>query len=405
MLFLSMVVCAVFAQNNVGGNVDSKEPISYADKSFLSSILNYDSLKSKPAPYNWPELMGNTFKFTYTTGECRMIPSQFLFDAAEKLGVEKQYKSEQIESNEYPAVVCKLTGIVIQKTDSEHLVRAFYEADDIIPNTVFNFDNRPWYLNTTQKKHFQAIYRPGKGVIKLIDDAYCTYYSQYPAGSFIIDKVYSNFDSISQKFYAHTELSIGCGSQIDIRGLNCKVYKKNDMNNATHTFSCHDSGLYDYKERKRPNIVANFNADNVLIEKKVFDYSIDKMIDSNPATSFVENSVDDNISFIFDYYDLPKNVKKIIIVNGFAKNENLYKANNQIKSIAIKAYDSNYDPICEKTFNLKQTMDFQFIELNIDNCQRLEIRSTELYKGTKYNDTCIAEFDILTDEGWLISGK
>lgn len=337
-----------------------------------------------------------------------MIPSQFIFDAAEKLGVEKQYKSEQIESNEYPEVVCKLTGIVIQKTDNEHLVRAFYEADDIIPDTVFNFDNRPWYVNTKPKKHFQAIYRPGKGVVKIIDDAYCTYYSQYPTGSFIIDKVYSNFDSISQKFYAHTELTIGCGSQIDIggNGLKCSIYKKNDVNNATHNFSCHGSNLYDYTERGRPKTIAEFITDDVLIEKKVFDYTIDKMIDSNPATSFVENSVDDNISFKLNFYDSLKNIKKIKIINGFAKNENLYKANNQIKTISIKAYGSTVRTLLfEQTFDLKQTMDFQFIELDIKNCGRLKIESTDLYKGTKYNDTCIAEFDILTDEGWLISDK
>ena len=42
-----------------------------------------------------------------------MIPSQFLFDAAKKLGVEKEFISDQVESKEYPEFTCKLTGIVI----------------------------------------------------------------------------------------------------------------------------------------------------------------------------------------------------------------------------------------------------------------------------------------------------
>ena len=85
-LLLSVILCSLYAQNKAGGNVNSKEPIAYADKEFLTGILDYDSLKNTPAPQNWPEPLNNTFKFTYVTGECRMIPSQFLFDAAKKLG-------------------------------------------------------------------------------------------------------------------------------------------------------------------------------------------------------------------------------------------------------------------------------------------------------------------------------
>lgn len=407
-LLLSVILCSLYAQNKAGGNVNSKEPIAYADKEFLTGILDYDSLKNTPAPQNWPEPLNNTFKFTYVTGECRMIPSQFLFDAAKKLGVEKEYNSDQIDSEEYPEVTCKLTGILIQKTDDEYLVRAFYEANDIIPDTVSNMRNRPWYINNNPKKHLQAIYRPGKGVIKIIDDAYCTWYSSYPAGSSIIDKVYSNFDSISKKIYTHTQLSLGLceNEEVNVGKLNCNILKKNDIKNATHTYSCHSSHLYDYKENRRPEVFAEFVTFNVLIENKVFDYAIDKMIDSNPATSFVESSEDDNISFDINLYELSRNIKGLKIINGFAKNENLYKSNNQVKTISVKAYGSSITkPIFEKTFKLKQTMDFQFIELNIENCRRLHIQSIELYKGTKYNDTCIAEFDILTDDGWLISDK
>lgn len=403
-LLLSVILCSLYAQNKAGGNVNSKEPIAYADKEFLTGILDYDSLKNTPAPQNWPEPLNNNFKFTYVTGECRMIPSQYLFDAAKKLGVEKEYNSDQIDSEEYPEVTCKLTGILIQKTDDEYLVRAFYEADDIIPDTVSKLRNRPWYINNNPKKHFQAIYRPGKGVIKIIDDAYCTWYSSYPAGSSIIDKVYSSFDSISKKIYTHTQVSLGCQNEVYISRLHCDLLEKNDIKNATHTYNCHSSDLYDYNENRRPGIFAELVTFNVLIEKKVFDYTIDKMIDLNPATSFVESSEDDNISFDINLYDLSRNIKGLKIINGFAKNENLYMANNQVKTIIIEGYqDDITTPAFVKTWNLKQTMDYQIIKIDFPDCRRLHIQSTELYKGTKYNDTCIAEFDILTDDGWLIS--
>lgn len=51
-ILLLVTFCALYAQNKIGGNVNSKEPIAYADASFLSGILDYDSLESKQAPQN-----------------------------------------------------------------------------------------------------------------------------------------------------------------------------------------------------------------------------------------------------------------------------------------------------------------------------------------------------------------
>lgn len=405
-LLLSVILCSLYAQNKAGGNVNSKEPIAYADKEFLTGILDYDSLKNTPAPQNWPEPLNNTFKLTYVTGECRMIPPQFLFDAAKKLGVEKEYNSDQIDSEEYPEVTCKLTGILIQKTDDEYLVRAFYEADDIIPDTVSNMRNRPWYINNNPKKHFQAIYRPGKGVIKIIDDAYSLYTPQGPTPSCIQTKVYSAFDSLSKKKFVHTVLSLSVQDEISVGRLHCDIFDKAEVKNATHTYSFIYSDLYDYVERRRPSTIVYFIANNVLIENKVFDYTIDKMLDSNPATSYVENSEDNNNYFTVIFPQKNRNVKGLRIINGFAKNNNLYMANNQIKTIIIEGYqDDVTTPAFVKTWNLKQTMDYQIIKFDFPDCECLYIKSTDLYKGTKYNDTCIAEFDILTDDGWLISDK
>ena len=401
---LSVILCSLYAQNKAGGNVNSKEPIAYADKEFLTGILDYDSLKNTPAPQNWPEPLNNTFKFTYVTGECRMIPSQFLFDAAKKLGVEKEYNSDQIDSEEYPEVTCKLTGILIQKTDDEYLVRAFYEADDIIPDTVSNMRDRPWYINNNPKKHFQAIYRPGKGVIKIIDDAYSLYTPQGPTPSCVQTKVYSAFDSLSKKNFVHTVLSLSVQDEISVGRLHCDIFDKADVKNATHTYSFIYSDLFDYVEKRRPMKTAEFVTFNALIENKVFDYTIDKMLDLNPSTSYVENSDDNNINFTVVFSNRKRNIKGLRIINGFAKNNNLYMSNNQVKTIVIKGYDNaSIKPSFEKTWNLKQTIDYQIIKFDFPDCDQLEIESTEIYKGTKYNDTCIAEFDILTDEGWLIS--
>ncbi len=401
-LLLSVILCSLYAQNKTGGNVNSKEPIAYADKEFLTGILDYDSLKNTPAPQNWPEPLNNTFKFTYVTGECRMIPSQFLFDAAKKLGVEKEYNSDQIDSEEYPEVTCKLTGILIQKTDDEYLVRAFYEADDIVPDTVSKLTNRPWYINNTPKKHFQAIYRLGKGIIKIIDDAYCTYYEF--TGTNMQNKIFSNFDVTANNLFAHTEVEIDTNTSTFIKKIESSIFDNSKLKNAIHTYSCNSSDLYDDENNHRPMPLFTLRTSNALIENKIYDYTIDKLVDSNFATSYVENSENDEISFDIDFYEVSKNIKGLKIINGFAKNENLYKANNQVKTIVITGYGPNSrKPIIQQTWNLNQDMNFQYIELNVENCKRLHIQSTALYKGTKYNDTCIAELNILTDEGWIIS--
>jgi len=404
-LLLSVILCSVYAQNRVGGNVNSDAPIAYADKEFLAGILDYDSLKTTPAPQNWPEPLNNTFKFTYVTGECRMIQPQFLFDAAKKLGVEKEFISDQVESKEYPEFTCKLTGIVIQKKDNEYLVRAFYEADDIVPVSILNMSKRPLYINDNPKKHIQAIYTSEKGLIKIVDDAYCVRHYDYPLGSFLGLKGFSTFDFMSKSSYSHTLILFGFekGSEIRLTSLTCNIFKKHDIKDAEHRFLSDNSDLYVADEERFAKKFVSFYSYNYLIEKKLFEYSIDKMLDSNPETSFVENSEDDNISFIIDIND-SINIKGFKIINGFAKSENLYEANNQVKVISIYAQTlQDVEPVFIGTWSLKQTRDLQFIELDIENCCYLEIKSTEIYPGTKYNDTCIAEFDILTDEGWLIS--
>ena len=319
--------------------------------------------------------------------------------------MEKEFISDQVESKEYPEFTCKLTGIVIQKKDNEYLVRAFYEADDIVPVSILNMSKRPWYINDNPKKHIQAIYTSEKGLIKIVDDAYCVRHYDYPLGSFLGLKGFSTFDFMSKSSYSHTLILFGFekGSEIRLTSLTCNIFKKHDIKDAEHLFLSDNSDLYVADEERFAKKFVSFYSYNYLIEKKLFEYSIDKMLDSNPETSFVENSEDDNISFIIDIND-SINIKGFKIINGFAKSENLYKANNQVKVISIYAQTlQDVEPVFIGTWSLKQTRDLQFIELDIENCCYLEIKSTEIYPGTKYNDTCIAEFDILTDEGWLIS--
>ena len=79
------------------------------------------------------------------------------------------------------------------------------------------------------------------------------------------------------------------------------------------------------------------------------------------------------------------------IINGYAQNEMLYKNNNRIKvidsfnekSTAVTLQDKNLEP------QIIHWIDYGFYV-------------KELYKGKKYNDTCIAELDFQSEDGnWI----
>lgn len=401
MLFLSMIACVVFAQNNVGGNVNSKEQISYADKSFLSGILNYDSLKSKPAPYNWPELMDNTFKFTYVTGECRMIPSQFLFDAAEKLGIEKKFTYD-CEFHDGIKPYAKLSAIFIQKVQGEVYYRAFYKAEDIIPTEVKNSNLPTWIYNKDPVSIFQKIYFKDGSSVTVYHSTYSIQETNTagPEPYLFKFKVFGNFDIMDSNHFAFTNFVF--------KDFESKVYSSGfayydvPENHFDLTAKFKFANFLRIFTSTRKRYDECFSCYGIpLVENNYSRYSLINMFDNNPETSYVEDSTDDNIclSFYFDYPGV--NVKKIKIINGYAQSEDLYYKNNRVKRLNLEVSERK-----SKLIDLNETLNIQNFDIDLfTENQFLDISSTDLYKGTKYNDTCIAEFNILTDEGWLISGK
>lgn len=396
-LLLSFILCSLYAQNKAGGNVNSKEPIAYADKEFLTGILDYDSLKNTPAPQNWPEPLNNTFKFTYVTGECRMIPSQFLFDAAKKLGVEKEFTYD-CEFHDGIKPYVKLAAIFIQKVQNEVYYRAFYKAEDIIPDEVKNGNLPSWIYNTDPVSIFQKIYfKDGSSVI--------VYHSTYsmqetntagPEPYTFKFKLYGNFDILDSNHFAFTTYLF--------KDLNIKIYNSettlyNKPNKRFDFIALFEFGHYHDLYTSDDEIFESFfDCSGIpLIENNYSRYSIINMFDNNPETAFVEDEADDNIRFSFSYQYKQKQLNKIKLINGYAQSESLYYKNNRVKTLSIIT-NENYTT----TFELKDNITPQEFNLSLSS-RRFSIKSTNLYKGTKYNDTCIAEFNILTDEGWLIS--
>ncbi|HOV64260.1 MAG TPA: hypothetical protein PLG43_10305 [Spirochaetia bacterium] len=99
-------------------------------------------------------------------------------------------------------------------------------------------------------------------------------------------------------------------------------------------------------------------------------------------------------------------VRKIGIINGYATNSDLFINNNRVKRMRIEYENSLYyegNPFNIKesdsfTFDLQDTMEMQYIESK-EPLFMSEIIFTilDVYKGKKWDDTCISEIDIITD--------
>lgn len=396
-LLLSVILCALYAQNKVGGNVNSKEPIAYADKEFLTGILDYDSLKNTPAPQNWPEPLNNNFKFTYVTGECRMIQPQFLFDAAKKLNIQKEFTYD-CEFHDGVKPQAKIAAIFVQKVQNEVYYRAFYKAEDIIPDEVKNGNLPLWIYNTDPISYFQIIYFKDGSTIEVYHSTYSLQeHNEEPSPYLFKFKLYGNFDIIDSNHFAFTNFVF---KDLDVKIYNSTTalyIKPNKRFNLIAYFDFTD--FYDFYSKSDDNFTYFFQCSGKpLIEKDCSHYSLINMFDNNPETSFVEDSKDDNISLIFGFPSKNTNVKGMKIINGYAQSESLYHKNNRVKTLSIKNGNNTI------SVDLKETLQPQVFDVDFSS-RGFSIKSTNLYKGTKYNDTCIAEFDILTDDGWLISDK
>ncbi len=93
----------------------------------------------------------------------------------------------------------------------------------------------------------------------------------------------------------------------------------------------------------------------------------------------------------------------LAVINGFASNENLYYSNNRMAD-----FQYNSSSKTDYINNLKlrnHTMGYQKFESCFPNAPTsISSGITKIYKGTKYNDTCIAELNFICSDGNYLFG-
>jgi hypothetical protein len=85
------------------------------------------------------------------------------------------------------------------------------------------------------------------------------------------------------------------------------------------------------------------------------------------------------------------NVYRFMIKNGITENENLYYANNRVKKINLQ-FSQGEERVVEL---LDGKLDYQVCVINIKT-EWVKIIILDIYKGRKFNDTCISEIALET---------
>lgn len=117
-------------------------------------------------------------------------------------------------------------------------------------------------------------------------------------------------------------------------------------------------------------------------------YSVKNLIDDDPSTTWVPVGKNSQIGqWVELSFDAPVQISSLTLTNGFAKNDVTFNNNNRIKTATLIFSDGGKTKI-----SLKDTMKPQTIKVN-KRSRTVKLIIDEVYKGVKYDDTCLSGLD------------
>ena len=127
-------------------------------------------------------------------------------------------------------------------------------------------------------------------------------------------------------------------------------------------------------------------------------YLSDYLFDMNPRTCWAEGERGPGIGEWVAFYVAPlaggEKIKGFKILNGYTKNLKIWKANNRVKRLRIEFWEPDYyHLIAYWKYKLLDTPKWQVLpaKLPLDGTGLVRFIIEDVYKGHKYNDTCISE--------------
>ena len=163
----------------------------------------------------------------------------------------------------------------------------------------------------------------------------------------------------------------------------------NVENNKSHT-SANDNNTTPQSNVKLRKInVIDQDSTSILTDSFKKDYGPHQVLDGYKSSVWAEGvdgpGYGESITL---YFNSVYTVKQLKIVNGLINSYDGYYKNNRVASVSIGFSDGSSqiatlkdDETGYQVINLSQSMDTSYITLTIN----------DVYRGYKYNDTCIAE--------------
>lgn len=149
--------------------------------------------------------------------------------------------------------------------------------------------------------------------------------------------------------------------------------------------------------------VESIKSSSFLPQTGKFNYEASNAHDLSYETAWVEGVKGHGIGEYLEYTFAAENprITEIIIVNGYVKDESIWKANSRVKQLKVYYNDKPLaifnlkDVIAKQYFKLEGPLgysnreDLEALKLEKDWTLRFEI--LEVYEGVKYSDTVITE--------------
>ncbi len=275
----------------------------------------------------------------------------------------------------------------------DYLIQEFHN-DDKKYEVVRDIDGyRPtlwdlWRLAELRDKRIVEVlkkFKP-KGIREdlAIAEAYCLVNHEYEKN---LNFILNSFErSIVDDFLSHIE-EIGNPEAIDFL----------EKNRYELLVDCYELDL--------DNIIAELKKNEGLIqrhhikvtcsstlieENNKFLYDIDNIFDNDDNTAWVEGAEGDGIGEWIQFdFDREYKINRIDLISGYSKSRSIFKANNRIKNLELLFSDG-----VKINLDLKDTMDLQKIKIEPHVTKSIKFTIKDVYKGSKYEDTCISELKL-----------
>jgi len=167
---------------------------------------------------------------------------------------------------------------------------------------------------------------------------------------------------------------------------------------------------FDIEITMPPPVVRWVTSNSELMDTR-FSYAPENVLDNDPTTSWVEGDEGAGIGSTLRL-ELSSSIgggklegvyeiAAVGMINGYAANSELYSANNRVKRAVLDLYSiiDSSRPYHEVIWDLDETMEMQYYRFPEPvRMSELSITIEDVYAGTRYDDTCIAEIVVIPVE-------